>query len=41
MEQIPLDPYNPDQTIRIFTNLPEFLKGEMVNLLKNYQNIFA
>ncbi|XP_071912133.1 uncharacterized protein [Coffea arabica] len=41
VEEVSLDPSNPDQTIRIGTGLPGPLKGEMVNLLKEYQDIFA
>ena len=41
MEEISLDPSTPERTISIGTSLPVPLKGEMVNLLKKYQDIFA
>ncbi|XP_027184234.1 uncharacterized protein LOC113782546 [Coffea eugenioides] len=41
VEEISLDPSTPERTISIGTSLPVPLKGEMVNLLKNYQNVFV
>nr|XP_027099262.1 uncharacterized protein LOC113718566 [Coffea arabica] len=41
VEEIPLNPINPDQTIRVGTCLPNLVKKGMVNLLREYRDVFA
>ncbi|XP_027173140.1 uncharacterized protein LOC113772850 [Coffea eugenioides] len=41
VEDIPLDPVNPDQTIRVGICLPDSIKEGMVSLLREYRDVFA
>ncbi|XP_071916083.1 uncharacterized protein [Coffea arabica] len=41
VEEIPLDLMNPNQTIRVGICLPDLIKRGMVNLLREYRDVFA
>nr|XP_027089516.1 uncharacterized protein LOC113710608 [Coffea arabica] len=41
VEEFPLDPTKPDQTIRVGTRLPNLVKRGMVSLLREYRDVFA
>ncbi|XP_027150254.1 uncharacterized protein LOC113750488 [Coffea eugenioides] len=41
VEEFPLDPTKPDQTVRVGTRLPGPTKRDMVDLLRKYRDVFA
>ncbi|XP_027120344.2 uncharacterized protein [Coffea arabica] len=41
VEEIPMDPTNPDQMIRVGICLPDSVKKGMVDLLREYRDVFA
>ncbi|XP_027166116.1 uncharacterized protein LOC113766089 [Coffea eugenioides] len=41
VEDIPLDLSNPDQTVRVDIHLPDSLRRQMVDLLKEHRDIFV
>ncbi|XP_071920730.1 uncharacterized protein [Coffea arabica] len=41
VEELPLDPTKPDQTVRVGTRLPGPVRRGMVDLLRDYRDVFA
>ncbi|XP_027102703.1 uncharacterized protein [Coffea arabica] len=41
VEELPLDPTKPDQTVRVGTRLPDPVRRGMVDLLREYRVVFA
>ncbi|XP_027174210.1 uncharacterized protein LOC113773797 [Coffea eugenioides] len=41
VEELPLDPTKPNQTVRVGTRLPDPVKRDMVDLLRKYWDVFA
>ncbi|XP_027094951.1 uncharacterized protein [Coffea arabica] len=41
VEELPLDPTKPDQTVRVGTRLPDPVKRGMTDLLRKYRDVFT